>query len=456
MNEMARSGETLGMSSAPGAAGLTEAMVLRRVSRRLLPFLFVLLVVNYLDRVNIGFAALRMNHDLGFSASVFGFGAGVFFAGYAIFEVPSNLALHRLGAPLWIGRIMITWGIVSALMAVVNSEWLFYVLRFLLGVAEAGFLPGVVYYLTDWYPAGQRARAISGVVVATAVAPAIGSPLSGAIMSLMDQAGGLHGWQWMFIIEAAPAIILGVVTIIWLTRRPADARWLDQSERDWLAARLHAEKAALAMTAHIGTAALFRMGRIWALAAMFSCLLTSFYGVLLWLPQIVKQLGSRSDFETGFIAAVPYCCAAVSMMVIARSSDRTGDRKFHIAGALLVGGVALLLSGLISNPVISFVLLCVAASGIWGTLPIVWSMASAFLTGAAAAGGIALVNTLAQVGGFAGPWAVGVIRDRTGSFSIALATLAGFALLAAVIALVLQDREKVPQVDGHAASVNPS
>jgi MFS family permease len=393
-----------------------------------------------------------MNHDLGFSASTFGFGAGVFFVGYAIFEVPSNLMLHKMGAPIWIGRILITWGIVSGMMAFVNSEKLFYILRFLLGVAEAGFLPGVVYYLTDWFPAGHRARAIAGVVVAIAIAPAIGSPVSGAIMAVMDNVSGLHGWQWMFVIEAAPAIILGFVTIVWLTKRPALAAWLPAAERDWLQDQIQMERVALAGTAKIGVLALLCMKRIWALAAMFSCLLTAFYGVLLWLPQIVKQLGGRSDFEVGLLSAIPFCCAAISMLVIAWNSDRTGDRKRHIAGALLVGGGALLLSGLVSNPVTSFILLCVAAAGIFGTLPIVWSMASAFLTGAAAAGGIAMVNTLAQVGGLAGPWAVGVIRDRTGSFSIALATLAGFALLAAVIALLLQDSEKERRAEAQTAA----
>jgi ACS family tartrate transporter-like MFS transporter len=436
----------------PSVDGSTlESAVIRRVSRRLLPFLFLLLVVNYLDRVNIGFAALRMNHDLGFSASAFGFGAGVFFVGYALFEVPSNLALHRVGARRWIARIMISWGIVSGAMALVNSEWLFYTLRFLLGVAEAGFLPGVVYYLTDWFPAAHRARAIAGVVVATALAPMIGSPISGAIMAGMDQMAGLHGWQWMFVLEAVPAVVLGVVTLFYLTDRPAVAAWLPRAERDWLEARLRTEKASLVPTAHVGVGALFRMGRIWALAAMFSCLLTAFYAVLLWLPQIVKQLGTRTDFEVGLITSIPYACAAVSMFFIARNSDRTGDRKRHIACALLVGGGALLISAWVASPVLSFALLCVAASGIWGTLPIVWSMASAFLTGAAAAGGIALVNTLAQVGGFAGPWAVGIIRDRTGSFAVALTTLAGFALLAAIIALLLTDDEKARRVAERAA-----
>ncbi len=415
---------------------------LEHVSRRLLPYLFLLLVVNYLDRVNIGFAALRMNKDLGFSASAFGFGAGVFFVGYAIFEVPSNLALHKVGAPLWIGRILVTWGIVSGLMAVVHTEWQFFLLRFLLGVAEAGFLPGVVYYLTDWFPAGRRAQAIAGVVVAIGIAPAIGSPLSGAIMSLTDGFSGLHGWQWMFIAEAVPAIVLGAITMVWLTDRPARAAWLPAAERDWLSQHLEQERASMVATAHIGVGALFRMGRIWALAAMFSCLLTAFYGVLLWLPQIVKHFGQRSDFEVGLLTAIPYLCAAAAMLGIARSSDRTGDRKHHIAGALLVGAGALFASGLVTNSIASFVLLCVASAGIFGTLPIVWTMASAFLTGAAAAGGIALVNTLAQIGGLVGPWSVGIIKDRTGSFSLALAALAGAALVAALIALLLQDDEQ--------------
>ena len=426
-----------------GAASPTlEERTLRRISRRLLPYLFLLLVVNYLDRVNIGFAALRMNKDLGLSASAFGFGAGVFFIGYAIFEVPSNLMLHKVGARLWIGRILISWGLVSGLLALVHTEWQFYLLRFLLGVAEAGFLPGVVYYLTDWFPAARRARAIAGVILAIAIAPAIGSPLSGAIMAVMDGVSGLHGWQWMFIVEALPAIVLGIVTMVWLTDRPATAAWLPPPERDWLDAKIDDERASMAATAHIGVWALFKMGRIWALAGMFSCLLTAFYGVLLWMPQIVKQFGHRSDFQVGLLTSIPFLCSAVSMVLIARNSDRTGDRKHHIAGALMVGGLALLASGLVGNPVLAFILLCLAAAGILGTLPIVWSMASAFLTGAAAAGGIALVNTLAQVGGFVGPWTVGIIKDRTGSFTVALAALAAAAILAAIIAMLLQDDER--------------
>lgn len=430
-----------GFAAAAAGDPLGDA-ALGRVSRRLLPFLFLLLVVNYLDRVNIGFAALRMNKDLGFSGAAFGFGAGVFFVGYAIFEVPSNLALHKFGARLWIGRILVSWGIASGLMAIVHAEWQFYLLRFLLGVAEAGFLPGIIYYLTDWFPAERRARAIAGVVLATALAPAIGAPLSGVIMSASNGLFGLHGWQWMFVLEALPAIVLGFVTMVWLTEKPRDATWLTCEERDWLDLRLRTERSAIAGTAEIGVAALFRMGRIWALAAMFSCLLTAFYGVLIWLPQIVKQLGHLSDLEVGLLAAVPFLCAAFAMIVIARSSDRTGDRRRHIAVALLVGGSALLASGYVASPTLSFALLCIAAMGIWGTLPIVWTMASAFLSGAAAAGGIALVNTLAQVGGFVGPWVVGIIRDRTGSFAIALAVLAAAALVAAVIALMLQDDER--------------
>ncbi len=419
-----------------------EAETLARVSRRLLPFLFVLLVVNYLDRVNIGFAALRMNRDLGFGPAVFGFGAGVFFVGYALFEVPSNLALHRYGARLWLGRIMVSWGVVSGAMALVQGEASFYALRFLLGVAEAGFLPGVVYYLTGWFPAERRARAIAGVVVAIAISPAIGSPLSGAVMQGADGLWGLRGWQWMFLVEALPAVLLGVATLAWLPGRPRDAAWLAPEGRAWLEATLDEERAALSGTARIGVGALLRMGRVWRLAAMFSCLLTAFYSVLLWLPQIVAQLGAQlggqSDLRTGLLAAIPYACAAGAMLAVARSSDRSGERRLHVAGALLVAGLALLASVAVPGPVGGFVLLCVVAAGLWAALPLVWTMAASFLTGAAA-GGIALVNTLAQVGGLAGPWMVGLIRQRTGSFGDALLMLAGFALAASAIAASLRE-----------------
>ncbi|NPT42773.1 MFS transporter [Paraburkholderia sp. 1N] len=417
-----------------------ESLAISRVYRRLVPLLFVLLIINYLDRVNIGFAALRMNQELGFSGSVFGLGAGIFFIGYALFEVPSNMMLHRFGARIWIGRIMITWGLVSAALAFVHTQTSFYVLRFLLGVAEAGFIPGVVAYIAYWFPARYRSRANAGVIMATAIASAIGSPVSGLLMHALDGSHGLSGWRWMLLLEAAPAVALGVVVLIWLTDRPERAGWLPVEQRNWLVAELASEASKLTQTASLPLAKIATMSRVWSLSALFVCFLTAFYGVLLWLPQIVKHMGTLSDVQVGFVTGLPFCCAAVSMYLVARHSDKVGERRLHIAACMTVGGLALLGCAFVAQPVIGLALLCIAAAGIWGCLAVFWTLTSDFLTGAAAAIGIALINTIGQFGGLLGPWGVGVIKDLTGNFSAALVVLAIAAFLAALIAFLLPDR----------------
>ncbi|CAA2158591.1 Putative tartrate transporter [Methylobacterium brachiatum] len=417
-----------------------ETRTMRRVYWRLIPFLFLLLVVNYLDRVNIGFAALRMNADLGLSASAFGFGASIFFIGYALFEVPSNLILHRVGARVWIARILVSWGLVSGCMAFVQGETSFYVLRFLLGVAEGGFLPGVVYYLTRWFPIEHRSKANSGVVTATALASVVGSPLSGAILTYMPEVLGLRSWQWMFLLEAAPAVLLGIVVLLWLTERPEAAAWLPADERAWLTRRLRDEQIGTATHGDLAFWQVVRLGRVWALAALFTCFLTALYGVLLWLPQIIKGFGGLSDVQVGLISALPFLCGGAAMLLWARHSDRTRERKWHLAASLTLGGIGLLGSAYAPNNTISFVCLCFAATGIWGGLGIFWSLTGDFLSGGARAVGIALINTLAQLGGLIGPWMTGVIRDWAGSFSAALAAMAGAAFIAALIAALLSDR----------------
>ena len=421
-----------------------EVSAMKKVYRRLVPFLFLLLVVNYLDRVNIGFAALRMNQELGLSSTAFGIGAGVFFIGYALFEVPSNAVLYRIGARLWIGIIMIGWGVASSAMAFVPDERSFYVLRFIVGAAEAGFMPGIIVYLSNWFPSGYRSRANAGVVVATAVASAIGSPLSGLLMKLLDGVQGFSGWRWMFFNEGLPAILLGIVVFFWLTDCPERAKWLSIAERDWLTRELKTERTHLAATEKLTLSQVLRLPKIWALSALFSCFLSALYGVLLWAPQIIKNFGNLTDLEVGLLGSLPFCCAAVAMPLIARHSDRVGERRLHVATSMAIGGVALLLSAYAPNTSLSFVFLCVAAAGIWGSLGIFWTMTSTFLSGPAAAIGIAVINTLAQIGGFIGPSSVGFIRDRTGNFNLALAVLAGFALLAAFIAYRLNDRNVIP------------
>ena len=416
-----------------------ETTTMKKVYRRLVPFLFVLLIINYIDRVNVGFAALTMNRELGLSATAFGLGAGVFFVAYALFEVPANAMLSRFGARLWIGIIMIGWGLASCGMAFIHGETSFYVLRFIVGAAEAGFMPGVIAYLATWFPVRYRARANAGVVVATALASAIGSPISGVLLKWTDGVMGLSGWRWMFIAEAVPAVLFGFLVFRWLTDSPRQATWLADGERAWLVNELDAERRQLGATENLGLRQVLALPRVWTLAALFSCLLSALYGVLLWAPQIVKSLGQLSDIEVGLLGSLPFCCAGVAMVLIARRSDRVDERRLHVASAMAVGGVALLASAYAPNPYLAFGLLCVAASGIWGSLGVFWSMTSTFLAGPSAALGIAVINTLAQVGGFIGPTSVGFIKDRTGNFSLALAVLAGFALLAALIAWLLDD-----------------
>jgi MFS transporter, ACS family, tartrate transporter len=420
-----------------------ETTTISRVYRRLVPLLFVLLIINYMDRVNVGFAALRMNHELGFSASVFGLGAGIFFIGYALFEVPSNIALHRFGARMWIARIMITWGLISGALAFVHSQTSFYVLRFLLGVAEAGFIPGVVAYLAFWFPVRYRSRANAGVIMATAIASAIGSPLSGILMHALDGVHGYSGWRWMLLLEAAPAVVLGFFVLYWLTDRPQNATWLRDDQRAWLVAELDGEAGKLEKTASLPFSKIAVMPRVWSLSLLFVCFLTAFYGVLLWLPQIVKNMGSLTDLQVGFVSGLPFCCAAVSMYLVARRSDRVGERKMHIAVCMTVGGLALLACAFVTQPLVGLVLLCIAAAGIWGCLAVFWTLTGEFLTGAAAAIGIALINTIGQFGGLLGPWLVGIIKDFTGHFGAALIALAVAAFLAALIAFMLPERAPV-------------
>jgi ACS family tartrate transporter-like MFS transporter len=429
-----------------------ETLTMKKVYRRLVPFLFILLIINYLDRVNVGFAALTMNKELGLSATAFGLGAGVFFVAYALFEVPANAMLSRIGARLWIGIIMIAWGLASCGMAFIHGETSFYVLRFIVGAAEAGFMPGVIAYLATWFPVRYRSRANAGVVVATALASAIGSPISGFLLKWTDGAMGMSGWRWMFIYEAVPAVLLGFVVFWWLTDGPRQAGWLDAGERDWLVKELDTERRQLAATESMTLRQVLALPRVWTLSALFSCFLSALYGVLLWAPQIVKSLGALNDVEVGLLGSLPFCCAAIAMVLIARRSDRVGERRLHVASAMAVGGIALLASACAPNPYLAFFLLCVAAAGIWGSLGVFWSMTSTFLAGPSAALGIAVINTLAQVGGFVGPTSVGFIKDHTGNFSLALAVLAGFALLAALIAWLLDDSgQRSVTVNGAAA-----
>ncbi|MBO9538593.1 MFS transporter [Herbaspirillum sp.] len=414
--------------------------VIGKLHRKIVWYCFFLFMINYLDRVNVGFAALTMNADLGLSAKVYGLGAGIFFLGYIAFEIPSNMILHRVGPRIWIARIMITWGLVGCAMAMIQGAWSFYALRFLLGLAEAGFAPGVLLYMTYWFPKKERGKAVAGFMLATVLSSVVGAPLSGWLLSSTHGWAGLAGWQWMFILEGLPAVIMGVVTLFYLVDRPEQGKWLDAEERRWLTATLAAEQESNASHAQHDFAAIFRDPRMWILTLIYMFNAVAIYGVVLWLPQIVKSLGGLNNFQTGLVAAIPFLCAAAGLILVARSSDRTGERKMHTACAGLCGGVFLAASALAPSPLLGLVLLCIAAMGLWATLGVFWTLPTQFLAGAAAAGGIAMINGFAQVGGFVGPYLVGWIRESTQSFSAALLVLAMSPIIGFFLCLTLKMR----------------
>lgn len=424
-------------TAAAAAATAESRATLAKVGRRLLPFLLLLYVVAWLDRVNIGFAALQMNADLAFSDAVYGFGAGIFFIGYALFEVPSNLILVRVGARLWIARIMITWGIVSVAMMFVSGPIEFYVLRFLLGVAEAGFLPGIIYYLGNWFPAEERARALSWFMLAIPLSTVVGGPLAGLLLEL-DGLYGLQGWQWLFLLEGLPAVLLGVVVLRYLTDKPEQAEWLEPDERRWLAARMAAEQRSAQARHGVGLKAALVHPTVWLLGLiLFACQCGS-YGLTLWIPQIVRGLSGLPNLAVSTISALPYVAAAIGMIAIGTSSDRTGERFLHIAIPSAVGALGFIAAAFIVSPVFGMFALTIAAVGDLGTRGPFWALPTRFLTGSAAAAGIGLINTMASLGGFVGPSAVGLVRELTGSFAGGLVFLATLLLLASAAAVGLR------------------
>ncbi|CAN7664529.1 MFS transporter [Caballeronia sp. LjRoot31] len=415
-----------------------ESATMRRVYGRLMPLLFAMMFFNYLDRINIGFAALDMNKQLGFSPAVFGFAGSIFFFGYMLLEVPSNLLLHRVGARRWIARILLTWGAVAAATAFVSNEYSFYVLRFLLGVMEAGFLPGVAVYLTKWFPQRYRARAVGGYIIAGSFSAVLGGPISTALMTYANGPLGLRGWQWMFIMEGVPAMLLGLLTLRLMTERPADAAWLSDAQKQWLESTLTKEREALGADKHFSMLRVASDIRVWSLACLFGCALVGVYGLFLWLPQIVKSLGNLSNLEVGFLSAAPPLLGVLGTLLISRSSDRTGDRKKHLAFVYGMSALAIAGSAYAPNPVIAYALLCVTGLFIYAGNPLFWSLASSFRTGAAGAATIALINTVAQFGGLVGPWSIGLVRSATGNFKLALLTIAAFLVVATIIALVMR------------------
>ena len=401
------------------------AATIAKVRRRLLPFMILCFFIAFLDRVNVGFAALQMNQDLGFNATVYGFGAGIFFVGYFLFEVPSNLILHRVGARVWIARIMITWGLIVVGMAFIDGTTSFYVMRFLLGVAEAGFFPGMILYISLWFPARERARATSIFILGLPISVLIGAPLSTALLGL-DGLADLRGWQWMFIAEGIPAVAIGFVAFAFLTDRPADATWLQRAEREWLVDTMAREEAAKAKIRSWTVGASLRDAKVLTLAGAFFCNVIPIYGITLWLPQIVKSAGGLSNLQTGLVTPIPYLCAAVAMVLNARHSDRTGERKLHILVSTLIGAAGFVLAAVANSPWAGLLGICIGACGIWAANTIFWTLPAAFLTGAAAAAGIGLINAVGNLGGFVGPYLTGWIKDASGTYAPAMLVLAAF------------------------------
>ncbi|MGA2292442.1 MAG: MFS transporter [Bradyrhizobium sp.] len=407
------------------------------MSRRFIPFLILCYFLSYLDRVNIGFAALTMNKDIGLSSTAFGLGASIFFLGYFLFEVPSNLILEKTGARIWIARIMITWGILSIGHAFIWNDRSFYVLRFIFGVAEAGFFPGIILYLTYWFPAEVRARIIGMFMVAVPISSLIGAPFSSWILSVVGVGLlGLKGWQWMFIFEGMPTFIMGFVVLAYLTDSPKDATWLSIEERSWLVQRLAAERANKEAIHHFTLKEALTHPRVLALALVYFGVVIGLYSLGLWLPQIVKNFGA-SIMETGFLTAIPGLVGALAIIWWTRHSDATGERKWHMIIPSMLGGIALAASASVASSTASYVFLTIAAGCIYAALPSFWPLPTAMLSGAAAAGGIALINALGNLGGFVGPFFIGWMKDFTGTFASGLYGLAGFMVMSGVIVLIL-------------------
>ena len=402
-----------------------EEALYRKVAWRLIPLLLACYVVAYLDRVNVGFAKLQMMDQLGFSDTIYGLGAGMFFIGYFLFEVPSNIILHKMGARVWIGRIMISWGLISAAMMFVTTPTMFYVMRFLLGVAEAGFFPGIILYLTYWYPADRRARITAMFMTGIAIAGVIGGPVSGIIMKYTNGIYGWQGWQWMFLLEGLPSVALGLVVIMMLDDRISEARWLTEEERALLAHNIAKDEA------HKEDESFLRIissGKVWLCAAIYFSYVMGVYGVSFFLPTIIKSMGHTDVVEIGLISSIPYSVSVVVMLLIARSADRTGERRWHVAIPGMLGAVGLALSVILAKDgTLAIAALTLGLSGIMTTLPLFWSLPTAFLAGTGAAAGIALINSLGNLAGFVSPYAVGWLKDATGS------TDAGVYLLAAAM-----------------------
>lgn len=423
-------------AGAEGAIAVDGAAVFARVSLRLLPFLFLLYMANILDRVNLGFAKLQMMPLLNLSESAYALGGSIFYIGYFALEVPSNLMLRRMGARLWLGRIIISWGVISTAMMFIQGPVSLYVLRSLLGIAEAGFFPGIIYYLSGWFPARERARAVSRFMTASALSGVIGQPLSGGIMHFLDEAGGLRGWQWVFLIEGVPTILLGFMVLYYLTDRPADAHWLSPDERDWLTERMNAEERHREERHGLTLWQTAADPRVWLLAAIYFTVSMGANSYGLYGPTIVQtRFPDANKLEIGLLGALPALTAAICMVLVGSHSDRSGERRWHVALPAFAAAGGWAITAATESPVVSLIGMAIAYAGMMSMLAPFWSLPTSFLSGAAAAGGIAFINALGNLGGFVAPNVIGQVKELTGGLEGGMWFLAAAMALGGVLPL---------------------
>ena len=421
----------------PGQSGA----LFSKISWHILPLLFICYIIAYVDRISVGFAKLQLREVLGVNedifGSVYGIGAGLFFIGYFLFEVPGNLIMQRIGARKWIGRIMIIWGLVTVAMMFISNTTAFYLIRFLLGIAQAGFFPGVILYLTYWYPAKERAHTVALFYMGSVIAGIVGSPLSGALLGLHGKIG-LDGWQWLFLLEGIPAVVMGVVIFFILPNGPDQVRWLTNEEKTFIQLRLGEESAQVNGPTRRLLSEALSSGRVWLLCLIYFLMNIGGYGYEMWLPSIIQGFSGMSYAMIGFVNAIPYVAAIVVMLLIGYHSDRTGERRWHIAFSAILAAVGFALSASFKNPYLAMVALTLALVGIKSTIGPFWALSTMFLSGTAAAGGIALINSVGNLGGFVGPTLVGIIQDKTGSIAISMWFLGGALLLMGLFVLAVR------------------
>ena len=420
----------------------SEARIISKLTWRIMPFLFLLYIIAYIDRINVGFAALQMQQQIGLSDAVYGAGAGVFFAGYMLFQVPSNWILEQVGARRWIALLIFAWGIVSCCMLFIRSERSFYTMRFLLGVAEAGFFPGMIYYLKLWFPAAARARAVALFMTASPMAGVVGGPISGALLGLHN--AGLAGWQWMFLLEGVPAILVSGVVLYYLKDKPQDAPWLTESECGWLVRTLEAERHLVPATG-VKPWHVIKIGRVWLLTLVYFGMSTTIYGISFWLPKLIRSRSSFSNLQIGFLSALPYLVTAVAMVIVGHSSDRTGERRMHVTLCAVIGTLALITAAYTGSFVVLLMAISVAlmaADSMYGPF---WALPTTMLPSTISATSIAFINSLGNLGGFAGPYAIGLLKTSSGAYRQGLLAVAAILAVTAGVAALLRDPVTKPQ-----------